>query len=622
MTSLRRRSAVFVLLGVAAFAVLVIVMWFGGGWPGPDIPGLPSPGTLTTLGLPAVRVVHDLCAVATVGILLGAVALTGDVERQREVTRSAGGWALAWAASAALTQILTLSDLLGLPVGESLKSGFLPTFSMEVPQGQAFLLVTVLALVISVVTMLPLGAWGRALPLALAIFAVLPPAYVGHSASAADHNIAISSLMLHIAGVTLWVGGLFGLVTRLRGSRDLASAVRRFSALALCCYVAVGFSGLVNAWVRLGAPSEVWQSRYGVLVLAKLVALVALGWFGLRHRRITIAALESEPRPGARPFLRLATVEIGVMACTIALAVGLSRTPPPRDTGTHDQHEILGYSLPQFTPGRLLTEMRLDPILILAVTGLAVAYIVGVRRLARRGEAWPPGRTVAALAGLLVLLYAAVGGVSAYGPAIFSMHALQYALLGTLGPALFALGAPLVPLQEAMPLARRMTSGPTALRFTHPLAALVLYAVPYLVLYVTGLFEPAQSSLAVRLAAEIVVVLAGMWFFCVALGLDPLPRAIRTVIRTRMLMGALAVQAWVALVFLAGPIQGQDWYAILAISWAPDRAADQRSGAVLGAGLAAAAIVALLVIMAVWRRSARRRISSQDVSAQQPAVRP
>jgi putative copper export protein len=263
MTSLRRLPAVFVLVVAAALAVLVLAMWFGGGWPRPEILGLPSPGTLTTLGLPVVRVVHDICAVATVGILLAAVALAGDAASQREITRSAGPWALGWAASAALTQILTLSDLLGLPVGEALESGFLPTFSVEVPQGQAFLLVTLLALVIAAAATLPIGPWGRASLLALAIFAVLPPAYVGHSASAADHNIAVSSLMLHIAAVTVWVGGLFGLVTRLRGSEALAPAVRRFSALALCCYVAVGGSGLVNAWIRLGAPAEIWRRSGG-----------------------------------------------------------------------------------------------------------------------------------------------------------------------------------------------------------------------------------------------------------------------------------------------------------------------------------------------------------------------
>ncbi|MDH2425468.1 cytochrome c oxidase assembly protein [Sphaerisporangium sp. TRM90804] len=600
----RQRPAVYVTLTVVvALGVLVGAMWFGGAWPRPEIPGLPSAGTLTTLGLPLVRAFHDVCAVVTIGILLTAVVLTDDGETRHRVTRAAGLWAVGWAGAAVLTALLTLSDLLGLPLDEALASGFLTTFGLEVPQGQAFLLVTLVALLVAAATSLTLGTWGRALLLVVAVLAVLPPAYVGHSASAADHNLAVSSLMVHIAAVTLWAGGLFGLVTLLRGAPGLTVAVRRFSALALCCFVAVGFSGLVNAWVRLGGLPEFWQSRYGLLVLGKMAALVALGWFGLRHRRATIAALEAGT--ASRPFLRLAAVEIGVMTCTVALAVALSRTPPPRAGEVHGQHELLGYALPAMTPWRVLTEIRLDPVAVLAVAGVAAAYLTGVRRLTRRGETWPVGRTVAALAGLLVLLYGASGGVAAYGPAVFSVQALQYTLLGAVGPALLALGVPLAPLHEAMPLSRRLAAGPVTARLAHPAAALAVYAVPYLLLYVAPLFDPAQSSLAVRLVAQLVLVASATWFFCVALGLGPLPVAIGRVTRIRMLLGALALQVWVGLVLLFGPIQGQGWYEALAIPWAPDRVPDQRTGVLIGVVPAAVTIAVLLGITLARRGSER-----------------
>ncbi|GII87967.1 copper resistance D precursor [Sphaerisporangium siamense] len=615
MSTLLRRPAVYALIAAGTFAVLLAALWLGGGWPQPEIPGLPSPGPVTSFGLPIVRVVHDACAVATIGLLLAAVALANGADTRRHLTRLAGQWALAWAATAVVTQVLTLSDLLGLPVGEALESGFLINFSTEVPQGEAFLIVTLITLVIAAATTLTLGPAGRALLLALAVFAVLPPAYVGHSASAADHNLAVSSLMLHIAGVTLWVGGLFALVIALRRSDDLPAAVGRFSALALCAFVAVGFSGAVNAWIRIGDLGELWQSRYGLLVLGKLAALAALGWFGLRHRRRTIVALEAGTT--SRPFLRLATAEVGVMACTLGLAVALSRTPPPDAGSAHSSHELLGYTLRPFTLGRLITEIRPDPIVILAVAGLAVAYVLGARRWA--GGSWPAGRAVAALAGLAVLLYATAGGIAAYGPAIFSVHALQYALVGTLAPALIALSAPLVPLREVWTPLRAAAEGPRARALTHPWAAFGLYAAPYLIFYAAGLFEPAQESLAVRLAVWVVLFTTGTWFFCVALGLDPLPRAIGPLQRMLMLAGALAVQAWMAVVFLAGPVQGRDWYDDLALPWAPDRAADQLRGAALGPGVAAVTIAALLVVLAARRRGAARRVAAEEPAA---ATRP
>src|SRR4051794_12936303 len=156
MTTPRARRSLLATAGIpaAAFAVLAVTLWFGGGRPRPAIPGLPSPGTLTTMGLPVVRLVHDVCAVATVGVLLAAVVLAREADSPRAVARAAGPWALGWAASAQLTLALTLSDFLGLPVGDALRSGVLPTFLFYIPQGQAFLLVTVAALTVAI------GAYG------------------------------------------------------------------------------------------------------------------------------------------------------------------------------------------------------------------------------------------------------------------------------------------------------------------------------------------------------------------------------------------------------------------------------------------------------------------------------
>ncbi|WP_210155061.1 cytochrome c oxidase assembly protein [Microbispora oryzae] len=592
-----------------AAGVLLIALWFGGGRPRPDIPGLPSPGPLTTWGLPVVRLVHDVCAVVTVGILLAAVLLAGDgAARTARIVRAAGPWALAWAASAAATVLLTLSDFLGLPVADALRSGVLPTFLFHIPQGQAFLLVTVVALEVCCGAFLPLPPWSRVPLAALAVFAVLPPAYAGHSASAADHNLAISSLMVHVVAVTLWVGGLAGLAAFLRHAAEPAAAVRRFSTLALCCFVAAGFSGLINAWIRLGTPSQLWESRYGLLVLAKVAALAALGWFGLRHRRTTITALDAGGSTG--PFLRLAAGEIAVMLGTIGLAVGLSRTPPPPSAGAGEhQHDALGYALPPFDAGRLFAEIRLDPIPLLALAGLAAVYLTGVRRLAGRGDAWPLPRTASWFGGLVVLGYATLGGPAVYGPAILSVHAAQYALLGTAGPALLALGAPLTLLRRAAPGAT-WTESPVARALTRPWVPPVLYVAPYLALYATGLFEAAQAGLAVRLALQAVAVATGALLFCVAAGVDPLPRAIHPSVRAAMLAGAVAGQAATALILLTGPSPAPGWYATLALPWAPDRAADQRLAALLGPGLALVTLLLLLVsLMARWR-SARRRLGA------------
>ncbi|MFB4262544.1 CopD family protein [Nonomuraea sp. GTA35] len=45
-----------------------------------------------------------------------------------------------------------------------------------------------------------------------------------------------------------------------------------------------GVSGVANVWVRLGAVEQLWQARYGLLILVKVVLLAVLGVFGWTHR--------------------------------------------------------------------------------------------------------------------------------------------------------------------------------------------------------------------------------------------------------------------------------------------------------------------------------------------------
>lgn len=67
------------------------------------------------------------------------------------------------------------------------------------------------------------------------------------------------------------------------------SAARRFSAVALWCFVAMALSGVLNTVVRI-RPAEVFHTSYGYLVLAKVAALLVLAMLGWRQRRSVVAA--------------------------------------------------------------------------------------------------------------------------------------------------------------------------------------------------------------------------------------------------------------------------------------------------------------------------------------------
>lgn len=62
----------------------------------------------------------------------------------------------------------------------------------------------------------------------------------------------------------------------LRGGSHTDLAARRFSAVALWCFLAVLISGIVNALIRI-SPGALLSTPYGLLVLAKAVALLGLG---------------------------------------------------------------------------------------------------------------------------------------------------------------------------------------------------------------------------------------------------------------------------------------------------------------------------------------------------------
>jgi putative copper resistance protein D len=326
----------------AGLLAVVAALLYGGGGPQPALPGLSDPGAVTPWALPIAVALADGGAVVTAGLLLAAVVFVRSPGEHLAATarwylRAGGLAAAAWAATAVVAAVFTVSDILGRPVSHLTGPGLL----LQLTQSRALLLTAVLALAVTVASVWVQRRRPAAVVLVVAVVAVLPPAFTGHAAEAADHGTAVSSLVFHLAGVTVWAGGLVGLLTyasRRPGAggghertvsptarrQELHAAAQRFSGIALVCVGVVAVSGVVNAWVRLHSVAAVLGSPYGRLVLAKTAALVVLAAMGYRHRRSTLEPI-ARGRRGA--FLRLATAEVLVMAATIGLAVGLSRTP-------------------------------------------------------------------------------------------------------------------------------------------------------------------------------------------------------------------------------------------------------------------------------------------------------
>lgn len=589
--------------------------------------GLPDPGMLTTYGLPAVMAFGEACAVVMVGSVLLATALVPpqasgvlDVDGYLAM-RAAGAAAALWALSAAALVPLTLSDSSGQPLGTVFADPgpFLQAVTdLEVPRAWAW--TCLLAVVAAISARLVLRHKWTPVVLALAVISVLPRALSGHSASGGSHDVATNSLVFHIVAAALWVGGLVALVlhARRRGAR-LDIAARRFSALALGAFVVMAVSGVVNAAVRVPI-TELVTSTYGVLILAKVAALVLVGFAGWRQRTVAVTALETDPEDRAE-FVRLAVIESVVLAVTLGIAVALGRTPPPPGERREPTPlgETLGYDLGGApSAGRMLGDWRFDLIFGTAALVLAAAYLLGVRRLHTRGDRWPVGRTVCWVAGCVVLLVATSSGIGRFAPAVFSVHMGAVAGLAIIAPLLLALGAPLTLWSAA---ARRTADGvpgmwefsrqlyrSTPVRLiTHPVAALILLFGGFYVFYLGGIYGSLDGSHTWHVVANGYFLVAGFVFFWVSVGPDPTPTTASA--RARLITAAAGLAAYTGFLLLvagSGSVIAAEYYTMLRRGWWDDLAADQRLGAAIGAGTGAVALAAAAWLAAVRFTGTRR----------------
>ncbi len=420
--------------------------------------------------------------------------------------------------------------------------------------------------------------------LAGGLITLVPLALTGHSSAGGAHDLATNSLLIHLIAGALWAGGLLALLAHAMRSGEHADlAARRFSALALWCFVAMAVSGVVNALVRIQLP-ELVRSEYGWLVIAKFVALCVLGVIGWRQRRSGLSALKADP-DARGPLIRLALVEAAVFGATFGIAVGLGRTPPPPlHTEPSPVEVAIGYGFDgPPTVARVFFDWRFDLIFGTAAIVMAVLYLLGVRRLRRRGDAWPMGRTVAWLCGCAVLLFTTSSGLGRYMPAMFSMHMVAHMLLSMLVPILLVLGAPVTLALRALPAAGRgEPPGPrewllAALhsrvsRFlTNPIVATMVFVAGFYGLYLGGVFDAAVSNHAAHVLMNVHFLLSGYLFYWVVIGIDPTPRQIPQLGKVAMVFASLPLHAFFGVVLMGmETVLGESFYRSLQLSWHTD----------------------------------------------------
>ncbi|MCU1438009.1 MAG: hypothetical protein JWP66_1096 [Naasia sp.] len=624
------RAGVALLAAIPLAIVVALAAMAGSGAFGAH---LVDSGPLVTWGLPIARVVADGAAALTVGVLVLAVfALPGEAGdprlpgvAQRAALRIAAVASAVWLAAGAAVLALTAAAVLGTADG---LPGVLPAFVARTELGaNSVVSLALVAAVLALTLLSPRTAW-VAVAGVLAVAALLPLALNGHAAGALEHGNAVSSLAVHLIGVSAWTGGLVGLILLRRPlGGGLAAAARRYSTLAAWAFGAVAFSGVVNASLRLAGPEDL-LTGYGLLVLAKAGLLVALGVAGAAQRRRILPRFE---RDGPRAFLRLAATEIVVLAAAMGLSVALSRSAPPiPEEAAGDRFAALvGYAEPPpVTPLRMLTEWHVDWA-FLGLAGILIgAYLAGVVKLRRRGDAWPLRRTVPWVLGCLGLVYVTSGGPGAYGPTSFSTHMLQHMGLMMFLPPLLVLGAPILLAMRALPARRDGSRGirewllvlvhsRVAAFFSFPVVAAVIFAGSLVAFYYTPWFEFSLREHTGHLLMVLHFLLGGYLFYWVLIGEDPGPNRPAPPFRLIVLLATLAFHAFFGLALMSqSDVLAIDWWRALGATDAAALLDDQRAGGGLawGAGEVPTVLVALVVVRQ-WIRSDARQARRSDRAA-------
>jgi cytochrome c oxidase assembly factor CtaG/putative copper export protein len=611
--------------------------------------GLPDPGPVTSYGLPFVRAAGEIAAVLAVGSFMFAAFL---VPPQASGVLDASGYRAlrmgtlasgVWTVCAAMLVPLTVSDVTGQPLTSRLSPEAIWTVAGLIENAGTWRWTALFAAIVTVLS-IPVLRWSWTPVLfAGALVTLLPLALTGHSSAGGSHDLATNSLLIHLIAGAIWAGGLLALLAHAlragsggqeRGDRGITQhgglAARRFSAVALWCFVAMALSGIVNAFVRINV-GDLLHSGYGWLVIGKVVALCTLGVIGWQQRRRGLTALAADPED-RRPLIRLALIEAMVFGLTFGIAVALGRTPPPPP-------KIYNPSIPAIeigydfagppTVARVLFDWRFDLIFGTAAIVFAALYLFGVRRLRRRGDTWPTGRVVAWLCGCAVLLFATSSGVGRYMPAMFSMHMGAHMLLSMLAPVLLVLGGPVTLALRALPAAgRNDPPGPrewllAALHsrvsklLTNPIVATVLFVAGFYGLYFGGIFDAAAGSHAAHVAMNLHFLLSGYLFYWVVIGVDPTPRPIPPLGKLAMVFASLPLHAFFGVVLMGSQkVLAGSFYESLKLYWHTDLIGDQR----LGGGIAWAAgevplIVVLIALLIQWRRSDQRDAKRLDRAA-------
>ncbi|MBK1787643.1 cytochrome c oxidase assembly protein [Prauserella cavernicola] len=625
----RARLSAGLLLGAAAGLVVVLAtVALGGDVYGPL--GDTEPGPLTSYTFAVVRLLAEGAGVVCVGALAfaafvvpsrGTGALVADAWAAARLAGLAG---LVWTVAAVLAVPLSAADAAGQPIGTLLSVPALFGTIDAVEEAKAWLVVAVFAAAVSAVCRVALRWRSTVGACALAVVGLLPPVVVGHAAVGSWHDVMTNALVWHVPAASVWVGALVALLAQQRrggpGGTIDSRVLARYDRLVLPCAVVVGVSGAVAGFTG-ARPQNLGSTGYGSLLVVHVAVFAALlGVLLVVRRRRGGSAVSRR---------RLLLAEALLLGTSLGASLGLTHLVLPSFLSAPPSvHEtILGYDL-DVAPSlaALVAGWRFDLVLGTIAVAATVAYVLGARRLRRRGDVWPAGRVVAWCAGWAAVLVVTSSGLGRYAPGTFSLHMVAHMTLNMLAPVLLVLGGPITLALRVLPASGRSgVSGPrewlvavvhsrAARLFGHPAIAAVLFVGSFYVLYFSGLFGEAMQYHWGHQLMNVHFLVTGYLFYWLVIGVDRPPRPLPHLVRLGMLFAVMPFHAFFGVIVMnSQTVIAETFYRYLSLPWVGDLLADQRlGGAIAWASGEVPMVIVMVALLLQWSRADDREAKRKD----------
>ncbi|MGW1725954.1 cytochrome c oxidase assembly protein [Streptomyces sp. NPDC002306] len=282
--------------------------------------------------------------------------------------------------------------------------------------------------------------------------------------------------------------------------------------------------------------------------------------------------------------------------------------------------------LPPFTLGRGL-QWSADPFFLVACLLALALYGWGVVRLRRRGDAWPVGRTVSYVVGVLTVMAVMCTALNDYGMVMFSVHMVQHMVISMLSPILILLGAPATLALRALPVAGRGRKGPRELLLallhsrymrivTHPAFTIPLFIASLYALYFSPLFDFLMGSRAGHLAMMVHFLAVGVVFFWPIIGVDPGPNRPGHLMRMLELFAGMPFHAFFGIALMMASTPMVESFRNPPASLGIDALTDQNAaGGIAWAFSEIPSVLVLIALLFQWYGSEQRQAKRSDRAA-------